>query len=101
MTNKEIKDLINYSILIHSYDEQIEEAKRNVYISQYPIYSWTHGLLWNNKVRITLFEAITMFFTKNTEAGQKRIEYWKDKIAFLTNTRNEWELLCWKIVKGD
>lgn len=101
MTNKEIKDLINYSILIHSYDEQVEDAERSLYISLYPIYSWAHGYLWNNKERFTLFEAIFVLLTKNTKAGQKRVKYWKDKIAFLTNTRNEWELLVWKKVKGD
>lgn len=101
MTNKEIRSLINYSILIHSYDEKIEDAKINVYILKYPLYSWAHGFLWNNKERFTLFEAIIALLTKNTEAGQKRIKSCEDEIAFLTNTRNEWELLCWKYVKEE
>ena len=101
MTNKEIKSLIHYAILVHSLDEQIENTKRNVYISQYPFYSWAHGFLWNNKERLTLFEAIIILFTKNTKAGQKRIKHWEDKIASLTNMRNEYELLCWEKVKDD
>ena len=101
MTNKEIKDLIHYAILTHSFDEQIEDAERSLYISQCPIYSWAHGYLWNNKERFTLFEAIIILLTKNTKVGQKRIQYWKDKIAYLTNMRDECELLVWKKVKGD
>lgn len=96
MTNEEIKSLIHYSILVHSLDEEIEEARINLYISKYPFYSWTHGFLWNGERRFTLFEAIIILLTKNTKASQKRIAFCKDRITSLTKMRDEYELLCWE-----